>query len=158
MNKFFSICLFLFFTGNYIQAQIAIPGDFLQNLQSYAEGQGKVTITLDEGIEDNYYKHLTYNSNNPAVVGYKILIFRASGHDAKQRADEAKARFLSRYSEIGAVPSYDAPDYKVYVGDFRTRSEVDKFYDKIIKDFPFAFISINQPIDPEKYKSTVDHE
>lgn len=137
-------------------AQVPSGTDLLNKLTEERFEQGKIDIYLDEGIEENYFKHLISNSQKPEVLGYRIRIFSGSGHDAKSRASESRARFLSSFPEVGAYLSYDAPDYKVYVGDCRTRSEVLELFDRIKSEFPNAFIPPRQAINPEKYKSTVE--
>lgn len=121
-------------------------------------GYNPTLLRVDGGIEENYFKHLIYNNNNPEIMGYRIRIFSGSGFNAKKEANNARSRFLSKYPEIGAYLNYDAPDYKVYVGDCRTRSEVLKLFNEIKSDFPYAFIPPKQAIDYEKYKSLIADE
>lgn len=120
-------------------------GDILQRLKGDDSYYSDFSIKLDSQIENNYYKHIRYNQKNATVMGFRIRIFSGSGHDAFQKANETRARFLSQYEDIKAYISYVAPDYKVYVGDCRTRSEVLKLFRKINKDFPYAFL-VAQPI------------
>lgn len=130
---------------------IVNKGDILESLKGSGEYNSEFSIELDSMIENNYYKHILYNQKNEAVMGWRIRIFSGSGHDAFQKANETRARFLSKYEDIDAYISYVAPDYKVYVGDCRTRSEVLKLFQRINKDFPYAFLvphSIN--VDKEK--------
>ncbi len=126
--------------GNY-------ESDLLERLKSESSGwyHTGVTITMDESIEDNFYKHLLFNSKNPDAMGYRIRIFTSTGNDAAEKARNERARFLSKYDDIGAYMNYSAPDYMVYVGDCRTWSEVLKLYYKIKDDFPNSF-PVPQPI------------
>jgi len=129
-----------------VYSQSADPGsDVLQRLKDTDNYFSGVKIRLDSQIEQNYYKHLIYNKTNAAIMGYRIRIFSGSGHDAFEKANQTRARFLSKYENIKAYISYVAPDYKVYVGDCRTRSEVLKLFREINKDFPYAFL-VDQPI------------
>jgi len=108
-------------------------------LKSEEGKAGNLQIWFDEGIESNYYKHILYNSKNSEIIGYRIRIYSGKGNSAPEEARQVRAKFVEKYEEIGAYLSYDAPDYKVYVGDFRTRSEMLKLYNLIIKDFPNPF-------------------
>ncbi|MCK4923288.1 MAG: SPOR domain-containing protein [Bacteroidales bacterium] len=145
--------LILFLSPNLFGQSYHRPNDPFSSLQADSIYRNHSVIKVDFGINENYYKHLIYNSNNPEVMGFRIRIFSGSGHNAKQDANRARSRFLSRYPEIGAYLNYDAPDYKVYVGDCRTRSEVLKLFNQIKRDFPYAFIPPKQAIDLGKYKS-----
>lgn len=124
--------------------------DMLSKLMNESQYNKAFNMTFDKGIEDNYFKHLFYNKKYPDVMGYRIKIFSGSGHDAMERASLARARFLKNYEDINAYLQYDAPDYKVYVGDCRTRSEVLKLFSEVKKEFPYAF-----PI-PQAIKVRID--
>ncbi len=142
--------IFFFIT---VQAQSKITGnqesDILQRLKTSDLYSSGVVVSMDEGIEDNYYKHLTYNNKREEAMGYRIRIFTSTGVDAAEKARMERSRFLSKYDEIGAYIEYVLPDYEVYVGDCRTWSDVLKLYYRIKDDFPNSF-PISQPINVEK--------
>jgi SPOR domain len=70
--------------------------------------------------------------------GYRIQIY--FGAD-KAKAKEMKAKFLARYSEKAkAYDIYEVPNFKIRVGDFRSRLEAYRFLREIKGDFPTAFI------------------
>lgn len=147
MVKLISILSFLIlFPGIVMQAQSSDNGgDILSRLKGDNDFFSDFRVEVDSMIEDNYYKHILYNRKNIKTMGYRIRIFSGSGNDASQQANQTRGRFLSKYEDINAYISYVSPDYKVYVGDCRTRSEVLKLFEKINKDFPYAFI-VEYPI------------
>ncbi len=116
-----------------------VSGDLLSRLEDPATTAGKVKITMDPGIEENYYKDLIYNQQHPGIQGYRIRIFTGSGVGAYDQARKVRARFLSDFDDVDAYIEYDAPDYKVYVGDCRTRSEVQRLFYRIKPEFPNSF-------------------
>lgn len=70
--------------------------------------------------------------------GYRIQIY--FGAD-KAKAKEVKTRFLGRYPEkVRAYEVYEVPNFKIRVGDFRTRLEAYRFLKEIKAEFPTAFI------------------
>lgn len=72
------------------------------------------------------------------VNGYRVQIY--FGTD-KAKAREVKSRFLASYaSEAHAYEIYEVPNFKVRVGDFRSRMEAYRFLKKIRADFPASFI------------------
>ncbi len=152
------IFFFLCISAPILRSQSQVQeDDILQKLEGSGQYYSNFEVHVDSLVEDNYYKHILYNMKHPAVMGYRIRIFSGSGHDAFGKANETRARFLSRYENIDADITYDAPDYKVYIGDCRTRSEVLELFETIKKDFPYAFI-VERPIniDSEKLKQRPD--
>lgn len=146
------VFIFLWIASPSLKSQTQyMEGDILQSLKGSQQYYSNVEIHVDSLVEVNYYKHILYNQKNPAVMGYRIRIFSGSGHDAFARANQTTARFLSRYEDTDAEIIYDAPDYKVYVGNCRTRSEVLQLFEKINKDFPYAFL-VAQPINVDYEK------
>ena len=70
--------------------------------------------------------------------GYRVQIYFGSD---RTKAKEVKTKFLSSYgSEAHAYEIYEIPNFKIRVGDFRTRLEAYRFLKKIRGDFPASFI------------------
>lgn len=147
---FYPVLFFFLCISQVVRSQETnTSNDLLQRLKEDRGYYSDIDITLDDRIEDNYYKHLIYNKKNSAIMGWRIRIFSGSGHDAFEKANQTRARFISKYENIDAYITYVAPDYKVYIGDCRTRSEVLKLFEEINKDFPYAFL-VQQPINVSK--------
>jgi len=122
-----------------VRSSSIAQNDILQRLKNYHDGNSAISIYLDPLIETNYYKHILYNQKNQGAMGYQLRIFSGSGPRAKEEAEKARSLFLSKYENIGAYLVYDTPDYKVYVGDCRTKSEILKLISMVKVDFPNAF-------------------
>ncbi len=114
--------------------------DFLTQLQDEGYLSGNIRIFQDERINLLIYKHIKANRRSEGVPGYRIRIFAASGQNSKQNALSEKSRFLKKYPGFQSYLVYDTPDYKIYVGDFRTQTEAYKAYQRILVNFPAAFI------------------
>lgn len=113
--------------------------DILRKLKNYRGNKTEISVYLDPLIENNYYKHILYNQKYSGAMGYQLRIFSGSGPKAKEDAEKARSLFLSKYEQIGAYLVYDTPDYKVYVGDCRTQSEILRLINLVKDDFPNAF-------------------
>ena len=74
------------------------------------------------------------------MKGFRVEIFFSSELDAKTQALDKKVEFLSKYPDYAVHIKYDAPNFRVRVGDFRTKNEALKLYKKIEQDYPVAFI------------------
>ena len=117
------------------------------HLQGQSAGSGKGEDLLDRtGVHAdsllvaNYYKLITSSKKEAGVSGYRILIFSDSGIGAKEEQQKIRARFISEFPGVDAYYRYDEPNFKVYVGDCRTRSEALKLHEQIEKKFPNSFI------------------
>ena len=147
LTAFIYILVFQIFTA-YSQSYSTSGylSDPLQRLSIYQDNNSQVTINLDSLIKKNYYKLILYSRKNPGAIGYQIRIFSGSGPRAKDQAEKARSVFLSKYEGVRDTLVYDTPDYKVYVGDCRTQSNVLKLFNRVKDDFPNAFIAYPRKI------------
>lgn len=73
--------------------------------------------------------------------GYRLQIYFSSGSGSKSKALEVQSEFMTKFKDIPCHIIYQAPNFKVRVGDFRTRLEAEEAKSKIITEFPSAFIA-----------------
>lgn len=74
---------------------------------------------------------------NPQIDGFRIQLFFDSDRAA---VDAARARFISKNTHVDTYIKYEAPNYYLKVGDFRTRLEADKIKSTVEAEFPTSFI------------------
>jgi hypothetical protein len=98
----------------------------------------------DERLDDLVRRHIELNRENKGMPGYRIRIFSESGQRARPNAHNVQATFFNKYPDIDTHLEYDPPNFKVYVGDFRTRSEALKMQKRIRRDYPYSFIVSDQ--------------
>ncbi len=116
------------------------------NLFAQADGNGHVVIVQDPRIDSILNKHLEMNealllnADNYAIDGYRIQIFEESGNKSSTRAREVMSEFSSKYTDMPIYLTWQAPNFKVRVGDFRTRMEAEGFLRKIKRDYPIAWV------------------
>lgn len=58
------------------------------------------------------------------VRGYRVQIYNGP---SKQEADKIKADFVKIYPRVRAYMTFNSPNYRLKVGDFKTRAEADEF-------------------------------
>lgn len=104
---------------------------------SQAVSEGKVELIQDESIDKLMLKHLSINAENESIEGYRIQIHFGG---EREKAKAVKTKFLQQFPEVPAYEVYQQPNFKVRVGDFRTRLEAQKFMNEIASSFPSAFI------------------
>ena len=111
---------------------------FSANAQNQSEG--KKEVVQDSKVDELLEKHIKVNEVANTIPGFRINIFFQSGNNSKNNANQAKAAFIAKYPNIEAYVVFDEPNFKVKVGDFRTRMEARGFVEKIKADFPDAFV------------------
>ncbi|MCM4155350.1 SPOR domain-containing protein [Gramella sp. AN32] len=119
---------------NPIYSLIIILGMILFNTNSQAQ-EGTVHIQQDSRIEKLMEVKKGLNEGNKIGDRYVIQLYYGDNGEANNVIQ--KYRSLYEYSsEI----TYEAPNYKVWVGKFRSRLEADRALLKIKENFPAAFI------------------
>lgn len=119
---------------------------FRMNSPAQGYSEGSVIVIQDDLVDSvlHYYETLRLkineNPDNKAIPGYRIQIFFDSGLNSSDRAKLAREEFLLLYPEIPAYVGWKAPNYRVRVGDFKTRLEAEKVLQLIIIDYPNAWV------------------
>lgn len=133
----FLTCFFIFISA---QAGAQLSGTRLLRQIQYSEDGGKVTIIQSEQIGRMLDKHLYEAGKTKGIVGYRIRIYSNSGQEAFKDGPVVQAEFSKKYEGVSTYFRFDSPFYRIYVGDFRTRSEAMKFLRTLERDYPDAFI------------------
>lgn len=109
-------------------------------------GKGSVEIIQDTRIDTIMMKHiemndaLLLNTDNYAIDGFRIQIFEESGNRSSTHARDVMAEFSEKYPDIPVYLTWQAPNFKVRVGDFRTRMDAEGFLRKVKRDYPIAWV------------------
>ena len=98
--------------------------------------QGEITINQDQEITQLLALKKEINSNEDSSDHYKIQIY--SGR--RVSAEKSKSDFRNSYGKWSSKLVYETPNYKVWVGSFRSRLEADRALLEVKKKFPNAFI------------------
>jgi hypothetical protein len=129
MNKFFIVLIIIVFG---ISAKL------------YAQTPGKTELIQDEKVDELIKKHIKVNEVANTIPGFRINIFFQSGNNSKAGAMQCKSNFNAKYPNVEAYVVYEEPNFKVKIGDFRTRMEARGFIQQIKTDFPDAFVIKDQ--------------
>lgn len=92
----------------------------------------------------------TYVSNNAEkpISGYRVRVFYDNGPQARDKSEAIEQLLKKQYPEVMVYRSFESPNYKVSIGDFRTKDEAQRIYNALKGTYPTAFIikeSINYP-------------
>lgn len=108
--------------------------------------ESNVVIVQDQAIDTILSKHiemnetLLQNEDNYAIDGFRIQIFEESGNKSSTQAREVMAEFSEKFTDIPVYLTWQAPNFKVRVGDFHSRMQAEGFLKKIQRDYPIAWV------------------
>ncbi len=109
---------------------------------------GKVYIIQDQRIDELVNRHIEQNQRSKTIMGWRVQIFFGSGQKDREKAQDVRAEFIKSFPDIKAYLIYEAPYFKVRVGDFRTKYEALKLKKNIEIQFTNLWIvedNINLP-------------
>jgi len=138
-----------------VKYKILVLG-LLVSFYGFGQKIGKVDIIVsDSRVTSLVAKHIAFNEVRGSIKGFRIQIFFDSGNNSKSKAISAMNEFKSKHSKVGAYLMFQEPNYKVRVGDFRTRMDAQRFLHEITEDYPNAFVvkdnEINYPDVDQEY-------
>jgi hypothetical protein len=94
-------------------------------------------------------RHSNENLRNQKITGYRICIFRDNQQNSRAVSLQVKNNFNASYPDIPSYRDYKNPYFYVYIGDFRTKDQAEKFKREISAMYPKAWlvndIKINLP-------------
>ncbi len=100
----------------------------------------RLHVVQNAQIDTLLQTHIQINKQRMGTEGFRLEIFFSSDARAREQANNTKADFLKTYPDWPVYVQYQSPNFKVRVGDFRTRSEALKVKDRIKLKYPNAFI------------------
>ncbi len=138
--KRYILLIALFALCSSIQAQKLIKAEELIN-GSGSYRAGRVEINQDIRVDSLLSRHIMANAETDGINGYRIQIYRGSGRNAREDANETKAEFISGFPGIQSYLRFDPPNYfKVRVGDYRTKHDAYPDFKMVKRKFPNAYI------------------
>lgn len=113
---------------------------FIQFAQ--AQEKGKVIVIKDPQIDSLISRRLELSRSESSGGSVSASGFRVQVFSGLEREDvyAEQTKFKSLYPEITSYVSYIQPNYRLRVGDFRTRLEAQKFVNEIKKHYSPVFI------------------
>jgi hypothetical protein len=106
----------------------------------------KPASAQDSIVNQLVEKQKQLNSLKMTMHGYRIQIYFGG---ERARANALRSDFLQEYPDIGAYVIYQQPNFKLRVGDFKTRMEASRFLTEMQTRFAMAFIVADEVRLPE---------
>ncbi|WP_321309854.1 hypothetical protein [Marinifilum fragile] len=109
-----------------------------ENIEKKNDSVGVVNILQDERIDQLLATDSIINSQKQSFTGYRIQIFFGGSTD-REKAFKIKEEFLKLFPEERAYVVYTAPDFRVRVGNFRTKLESIELYKACAEFYPNCY-------------------
>ena len=111
---------------------------FLFGLSGILKAQNQnVNTSNDELISDLLERHKRHGLMKQTTAGYRIQLYFGS---ERSKASEIKTDFSNNFSNTPSYLLYQQPNFKVRVGDFKTRMEAAAFLESIKEFYTTSFI------------------
>lgn len=110
-------------------------------------GQDNITVTKDERI-NLLIKRQAFSggtSINPQLTGYRVQL---SFDESRDQIEQNRMQFIAQYPTIPCYVIFNAPNYYLKAGDFRTNLDAEHYRELFVKLFPASFVTkegINLP-------------
>jgi len=106
-----------------------------------------VTVDQTTPVRQALQNYVLDNAEKP-ISGYRIRVFYNNGPQARDKSEAIELLLKKQFPEVLVYRSFESPNYKVSIGDFRTKDEALRIYNALKGTYPTAFIikeSINYP-------------
>ncbi|MBC7745335.1 MAG: SPOR domain-containing protein [Flavobacterium sp.] len=110
---------------------------FLFATEAYSQQPGKVEVIKDPQIDSLIARRLALSKVAVKTTGFRVQVF--SGPDRKD-AYIVQSKFKALYPRVTSYVSYNQPNYRVRVGDFRSRIEAEKMISRLKRHYQTLFI------------------
>ena len=106
-----------------------------------------VTVNQSAAMKSAFDSYVSANASKK-VSGYRIRVYYENNQNARNRSEAIAKTISGTYPGIGVYRTFESPNFKVCVGDFRTKDEALKLYHALKSSYPTAIIlkeTINYP-------------
>ena len=105
---------------------------------------GQTEIIQDSRVDLLVQKHVQINLAFKTIDGFRIQVFSDSGNNSKNKAQTVQNEFQARFQDLAVYLTFKTPNYRVRIGDFRTKLDAQRFLIDLTADYPNAFIIADQ--------------
>jgi hypothetical protein len=101
-------------------------------------GPGVKVVQSDE-VRQAMTQYVGKNATKP-ISGYRIRVFYDNTPQARTRSEAIENALMEQYPEHKVYRSFESPNYKVLIGNFRSKDEALRIFNALKKTYPTAYI------------------
>lgn len=131
-------------------AALILTLSFFVTEKSFAQADsGTVVVRKDPRIDDLVRKQIQINEETTRdsrrnVPGFRIQVINSTD---RNKVFSAKARVYQEFPDLKPYLIYQAPNYKLRVGNFKTQEEAEDFEKQLSRLFPSGLYIIRDIIE-----------
>lgn len=110
---------------------------FAQTENTTPPDTGSLTIITDPSIDYLLMKHEEGAIEKKTIAGYRVQLI---ANPTKASVVKVKTQFLGIHPDAKIYMTYFQPNYRLRVGDFKTKMEANQYLKTILHDFPAAWV------------------
>ncbi len=98
---------------------------------------GNIVVNDQAGAGELIEQHVLFNKEHGELPGYRIQILATN---SLVSAKDAKSNFLKQFDGYHATIVFEAPNYKLRIGNYTNRFDANRDLQIILESFPNALI------------------
>lgn len=98
---------------------------------------GTVVINDQAGATQLIEQHVLFNKEHGELPGYRIQVMATN---SLVTAKDAKAGFLKQFEDYRATIVFEAPNYKLRIGNYTNRFDANRDLQLLLESYPNALI------------------
>ena len=110
----------------------------------FLQAQKSVTFDKEKGVEIIEQQYVEVWKKVKKTDGFRIQVVSFSGANSKTSIERAASQFEQHFPDIPSYKSYLEPNFRLRVGNYRTKLEAYKALQKISSVFSGAFVLKDQ--------------
>lgn len=98
-----------------------------------------VKVDQSTEVKQAMAQYVAKNASKP-ISGYRIRVYYDNSPQARTRSESIEYSLLEQYPGHKVYRSFESPNYKVLIGNFRSKDEALRIYNALKKTYPTAYI------------------
>ena len=107
---------------------------------TFSWAQNNVSFDKEKGIDFVEQQYIEAWKKVKKMDGFRIQIVSFSGVNSKTSIEKAATQFEQLFPDIPCYKSYLEPNFRLRIGDYRTKLEAYKALQRVSPTFPGAFV------------------
>lgn len=120
---------------------------------SIAQTPGKLTVGFSSAALDSLTQYSQKSNHNQTTLeGFRIQIYSGSSVNSRQEAMKEQGKFAQQWTATPVYVIYNAPFWRVRVGDYRSKSEALPDLSRFRPQFPGCYVVKDETVRKKTFR------